>query len=213
MNRNNLSNMALTVDLLLLPTVLLATTGDMRSSGPDIRFVGNAETVGFETAEFTSLRHSEHFALSYMTAAEMKQKVRAVTGFLHSDFDTFADVLGRWDPRSGTRTSDRPSLVSFLFIKRISANVAQAVLKREVFLDPEERTVFRHTDFSASPTDDELANVVTGLFESWLTTAIDAESLQELTDEFRLQENTAGQIAAYQWLVETLMQHGGLYYY
>lgn len=178
---------------------------------PRLTFAG----IGIAKKDSEASPNKQHtlLALSYMTAPEMKQKVRNVTGFLHSDFDTFADVLGRWDPQSGTRTADRPSLVSFLFLKRIGANVATAVMKRETFLDPEERTVFRHTDFASSPNDNELANVIIGLYENWLSTPIDNESLQELSDEFRARENDSGQIAAYQWLVEILMQHGGLYYY
>lgn len=208
----------LTGSILVAACTMLQTSGKAAAARRNldstlVTFVGSKGLDGVTSREASAGRNQPFFALSYMTAAEMKQKVRNITGFLHSDFDTFADVLGRWDPRSGTRTADRPSLVSFLFLKRIGANVASAVLKREVFLDPEERTVFRHTDFAVSPTDDELVNVISGLYENWLATPLDGETQQELNAEFRTRENESGQIAAYQWLVEILMQHGGLYYY
>ena len=156
---------------------------------------------------------NERLSLSYMTAGEMQQKVVSITGFFHRDFDTFADVLGRWDPRSGTRTADRPSLVSFLFIKKISRGVAESVLEREVFLDPGERIVFKNADLERSPTDTELDGAISEMYQNWLRLPIDSDILLVLSQDFRSCEYKSGYIEAYISLVEALLQHGANYYY
>jgi hypothetical protein len=198
------------VGLVIKTNPSLATT--------DVLYVGSAYTSS-ESARLPlqvygeTKNWEERFSLSYMTAGEMQQKIVAITGFLHRDFDTYADVLGRWDPRSGTRTADRPSLVSFLFIKKISRSVADAVIEREVFLDPDERVVFRNTDFSRSPTDSEIESAISVIYQNWLQLPIDADILDSLSQDFRSKEHQAGFIEAYTTLIEVLLQHGAIYYY
>src|SRR4051794_9246925 len=74
-------------------------------------------------------------SLTYMTAPEMQTTIAALTGYAHPAFDRYADVLGRYDPATGRRTTDRPSLLGVLFMQQIAASVAADVVEREAFLD------------------------------------------------------------------------------
>lgn len=152
-------------------------------------------------------------AFMYMTAAEMKSKVRSLTGYLHPAFDTYADVLGRYDPRTGQRTNDRPTLVTVFFMQKIADAVAEAVVAREIFLDDQERIVFQGVDLTASPTDDELTRLVERLYARWLNAPVGAAALSPLIAGFRADEQAGGVEAAYRGLTALMIRHGGLYYY
>ena len=149
---------------------------------------------------------------SYMTAQEMQSTVALLTGFLHPDFETFASSLGTIDGQTGSRTTDRPSLVAVLFFRRVAADIAAAVIERETFVDDEERIVFGGVELSRSPTDGELNSLIQRTYEAWLGSAVGQANLVLINGLFRQRERSATTIAAYQSLVEVLLQHGGIYY-
>jgi hypothetical protein len=149
---------------------------------------------------------------AYMTALEMQSTVALLTGFLHPDFETFASSLGTIDSVTGRRTTDRPSLVAVLFFRRVSAEIAAAVVERESFVDDDERIVFGGVDLGRSPTDSELQNFLARIYEGWLGIAIGQDNLTLLAGLYRQRERTAKSTAAYQTLVEVLLQHGSIYY-
>ena len=174
-------------------------------SGPV--FVG-----GGHTAALTPDR-TRSAAATYMTAMEMQSRVAGLTGFSHPAFASYADVLGKYDPLTGRRTADRPSLVAVLFMQQIAESVASNVVEREEFLDDSERYVFNGVDLAASPSSEALRAFVAGLHTSWLGQAPGATTLRILTDNFRGVENTKGPAAAYGQVLSLLLQHGGLYFY
>ena len=79
----------------------------------------------------------------YCLATEMAEIVSSLTGFYHPGFKTFEDVLGREIPETGSRSVSRPSVLSFLCLRRIAWDTALAVCEREGFCLPEERLVFK----------------------------------------------------------------------
>lgn len=151
--------------------------------------------------------------LGYMTAPEMQAKVARLTGYLHPAFSAFGDVLGRLDPRTGLRTNDRPSLVTVFFMQKIAESVAASVIRREMFMDDEERIVFGGVDLGRSPTDAELANVIDGLFVRWLGTSPGAAAMAATSSAFRRAEAGATPMAGYGAVVALMVRHGGLYYF
>lgn len=151
---------------------------------------------------------------SYMTASEMQSKVRSLTGYIHPAFIVYADVLGRYDSTTGLRTNDRPSLITVFFIQKIADSVATAVLQRELFLDDDERIVFKGVDLSVTPSNQDLENVIVGLNERWLGQTPGTVTMTQLEAGFRQVEQAAGDsVAAYTWLTGMMIRHGGLYYY
>jgi len=152
-------------------------------------------------------------AFTYMTADEMRSKVASLTGFDHAAFELYADVLGRYDPVTGLRTNDRPTLISVLFIQKVAGQVADAVLERELFLDDEERIVFRGIDLAASPDDDAMVAFLASLHGAWLGLPLSSTTANALAAAFRESEGASGTAAAYRGVVASLLEHGGLYYY
>lgn len=175
-------------------------------------FVGTVPTFVGGAPRLSSPR-IETVAFTYMTADEMRSKVASLTGFDHAAFELYADVLGRYDPVTGLRTNDRPTLISVLFIQKVAGQVADAVLERELFLDDEERIVFRGIDLAASPEDDALSTFLASLHGAWLGLPPSGTTLNALSAAFREAEGAQGPAAAYRGVVASLLEHGGLYYY
>jgi hypothetical protein len=171
-------------------------------------FVGRAAHFVFHAPP---MRRS--LSLTYMTADEMQSKVVSLTGFLHPAFDAYADVLGRYDSRTGLRTNDRPSLISVFFMQNITMAIADSVVEREIFLDDSERIVFSGADLLTSPDDSKLTTAIDGLFVRWLGSSASPEALVQLQIGFRRTEAANNVPAAYKWLLSMLLRHGGLYYY
>lgn len=150
---------------------------------------------------------------TYMTASEMQSRVLSLTGFYHPAFEVYADVLGRFDPNTGLRTTDRPSLLSVLFMQQISSSVGQRVIEREIFLDDAERIVFSGIDLTTSPDDVNLNECINGLIFNWLGVTASETALSALRQGFRAAEAQGSPGAGYEWLLAMLLNHGGLYYY
>jgi hypothetical protein len=172
-------------------------------------FVGRGQVAIRPQASLRSPMHT----YTYMTAFEMQSTVVSLTGFLHPAFEAYADVLGRFDPVTGLRTNDRPSLISVFFMQKIAGALASAVIERELFLDDEERIVFQCVDLEAEPDDAALASLVDAMHTRWLGSPADAETVSELIAGFRGASAARGPTAGYEWLVSMLVRHGGLYYY
>ena len=132
---------------------------------------------------------------------------------LPSAFDKYADVLGKYDPATGARTTDKPSLLAILFMQQIALSVADYVLEREMFLDDGERVVFGHVDLSTSPAEGALDTFLDALHTRWLGWPVGAQTLAVLHGQFRQLETAQGTPAAYGRVLALLLQHGGLYYY
>ena len=156
---------------------------------------------------------AENAGLSYMTAEEMQAKVFRLTGFQHPAFDQFADVLGRYDPATGLRTVDRPTLVSVLFMQKVAGQVADMVLERETFLSDDERVVFVGVDLAQSPDDAALAAFIARLATRWLAWPLGDASAAQMAAVFRRAEPDRGTPAAYRDVIASCLEHGGLYYY
>jgi hypothetical protein len=154
-----------------------------------------------------------HAVATFMVAAEMKAKVASLTGYEHPAFDHYADVLGKYDPVSGRRTVERPSLVGVFFMRQIAASLATVVVRRERFLDDGERLVFGGVDLDASPSDDGLARALGDIYERWLGATPSADAAATLATQFRAAEARGGVGAAYEHILGVFLQHGGLYYY
>lgn len=152
-------------------------------------------------------------SFAYMTAYEMQSTIAALTGFLHPAFELFADVLGRDDPVTGRRTTDRPSLAGVLFMKQVAMQIAAYVIEREAFLEDDERIVFGGVNLETSPSDAVLDSTIDLLHARWLGTLPYPESARLLREGFRAAESSSGTPAAYAVLVALLLQHGALYFY
>lgn len=177
---------------------------------------GEPYFVGHDRASaYQSLlrRQSFRIATTYMTAEEIQTTVAALTGYLHPAFIQFSDVLGRFDPLTGRRTTDQPSLISVLFMKMIATQIAAYVVERELFLDDAERIVFNSLNLDSSPPDSDLDGFIQSLHARWLVEAPGPRTIQILHDEFRKEEGEKGPAAGYAAVVAVLLQHGALYYY
>jgi hypothetical protein len=153
-------------------------------------------------------------SLSYMTADQMAEKIRSLTGFYQPGFDEFGDIIGRLDPRTGIRSNDRPTVMSVLVLEQLAHEVAQSVLAREEFLDAEDRVVFRHLDLDQSPDDTSLSQFTRELCSSWLAQRCPSDIASELIADFRAAESRAGgSQQAWTQLVGSLLQNGTIYYY
>ncbi len=205
----SLTKILLAAACLMFPALI--TAADSEHMKP--RFVG---TKRFDTLNH-ALSPSELFvknhSYSYMTASEMQSKIASLTGFVHTSFDTFADAIGRFDPKTGLRTNDHPSLVSILFMQKISASIAEAVVEREIFLDDDERIVFSKVDLIASPNDFVIKDFVQTMLIRWLGEESSAASVGRLINGYRVVEKSKTPTDAYKWLLSMLIRHGGLYYY
>ena len=188
-------------------------SGALAASAPSLESL-RPRFVGLLPGE-TPVNQSTEFELSfaYMTASEMQSKVRSLTGYLHPAFDIYADVLGRFDPRTGLRTNDRPSLVTIFFMQKIADTLATAVIEREIFLDDAERIVYQGVDLAVSPSEGGLASLIESLYGRWIGQACGPLALAEIEAGFRREEGTGGPVGAYRWLTGMMIRHGGLYYY
>ena len=191
------------VGLLLALTVSGPLSG---AGGLEPRFVG-------WQASTSPRMCSEAAPLTFMTAKEMQASVIGLTGFFHPAFDSFADVLGKFDQTTGQRTVDRPSLVGALLMQQIGTSIAACVVERELFLSDDERIVFTGIDLAASPSDEQLASFLSDLHQRWTAMVPGSESLAVLKNRFRSVEAATGTPDAYGGVVALLLQHGAVYYY
>lgn len=141
----------------------------------------------------------------FMTADEMRQRVAELTGYNHQGFYAFADALGRFDPISGARTNDRPTLITVLILRRISSEIADAVVDRERFLDDGERLVFRGIDLDQAPDEAQTDALAAELFKSWLG--------YELLPHEAVLFREARQNGGYKAILELMLQNAALFYY
>jgi hypothetical protein len=199
--------------LLVAATAMSVASGSALAGraayGLNPRFVGSSDHGG---APLEMSRELEA-ATTYMTAAEMQETIAGLTGFSHPAFERYADVIGRYDPVTGRRTADRPSLVSVLFMQQIALSIADFVVEREMFLDDDERLVFSRIDLAASPDDAALQTFVDALHTRWLGQPPGAPTMAVMTRNFRAVETAQGVPAAYGRVLALLLQHGGLYFY
>lgn len=162
-------------------------------------------------------RSPDHAELifSYMTAEQMQAKVTSLTGYEHPAFEEFAAILGHVDPTTSMRTSDRPTLLSVLVLQHISADLADAIIAREAFIDPQERIVFVEIDLSSILIGLQLEEFLRRLFMSWLGQALEGKALQDFLEVHAAAVKQTGGLvptAGYRAVLALLLQHGGLYY-
>ncbi len=152
--------------------------------------------------------------LSYMRADQMAQKVRSLTGFYETGFDEFAFILGTIDPKTGTLTNDRPTVVSVIVLEKLTAEVANAVLEREIFLDDADRVVFTGFDLSVSPDEKALQAELDRLCLAFFAQTCAPVSSLAWREDFRATEKSSGgSMKAWTQLLGKLLQDGTLYYY
>ena len=209
-SRARAARMAAAAAALMLGWGAVAGAAQARPAyGLNPRFVGAAS----HGAVPLEMSRELEAATTYMTAAEMQATIAGLTGFSHPAFDRYADVLGKFDPATGRRTSDRPSLVSVLFMQQIALSIADSVVEREMFLDDDERLVFSHVDLATTPDDATLQTFVDALHTRWLGLPAGAPTMAIMTRNFRAVEQAKGVPAAYGRVLALLLQHGGLYFY
>ena len=201
-----------------LLTIVIAAAPSAHAAAAPATF-GRPIFVGAAPVARSLDLNRHHGLLGFMTAAEMKDRLASITGYEHPAFDLFADVIGRYDPTSGARTNDRPTLVTILFLKRIASEIAAAVLAREAFLDDAERIDFRGVDFAAAVDDASLDLIDRSFFSAWLGYEAGTEELASLRAAFHAAyavtagDDTEKNVAGYTALLALALQNGGLYYY
>jgi hypothetical protein len=183
--------------------------------GPRSAYGLNPRYVGVPGRDWArpEMSRQPEATVTYMTASEMQAEVAGITGYAHPAFDKYADVLGKYDPATGARTTDKPTLLAILFMQQIALSVADYVIEREMFLDDDERVVFAHVDLATSPADAALDTFLDALHTRWLDLPVGPQTLAVLHGQFRQIEAAHGTPAAYGRVLALLLQHGGLYYY
>jgi hypothetical protein len=152
--------------------------------------------------------------LSYMTAEQMAEKIVFLTGFYQPGFEEFASIIGRYDPATGVRTTDRPTIMSTMVIQGLTREVGASVVEREIFLGESDRVVFRGINLEESPPDERLAHISADICTLWLTFDCPPEIQSRLAADFRATElQPGGLMNAWKQLVSSLLQIGTLYYF
>ncbi len=151
-------------------------------------------------------------SLSYLTAEEMAEKIRAMTGFYQAGFEEFGSIIGQWDPVTGTRTNDQPTIMSVMVVGQLVSDVAQSVYDREIFLDEADRVVFVGLDLGMTPDDDTLAFFSQNLCREWLGISCQAEMERMLIEDFRAAEAQSLE-SAWVGLIGEFLQTGTIYFY
>ena len=147
-------------------------------------------------------------SLSYMTAEQMAAKVQTLTGFYQSGFEDFKRIIGTYDPVTGSRTNDKPTVLGVLILDRLFSEVANNVVAREIFLDKSDRIVFRDIDLSQPPNAESLGPLTRQLCLDWFAMSCPPE-LASILYGADLQ---AGKTLSWEIYLSTFLQNGSLYY-
>ncbi len=166
-------------------------------------------------AEFRrfSLRTRAPSNLTYMTAEQMAGKLRAITGYWHPGFIESNKIIGTNDPATGYRTNDRPTIFSVSLIEELLRDVAERVVLREKFIDPEMRVVFGTMNLSSAPSDEALDKLIESLCLNSFLLECPADVASDIKGFFRSQQALGDLDQAYANLLVNIFQIGAIFYY
>lgn len=150
-------------------------------------------------------------SLIYMTAEQMAVKVRSLTGFYQPGFEDFSRIIGTFDPKVGNRTNDRPTALTVLILEGLLSEVASNVVAREIFLDENDRMVFKDIELDRMPEAEELKDLTRRLCLQSLFKSCPAGMEEDLAAEFMAIAHL-DLTKAWTAYLGLFLQNGALYY-